>query len=128
MGDTARTGDFKCREVKLDFAEVDQCKPVLLGLSLAGNLVKPLMSLYEAEWREHGYGLCRLVRHCVGHLLFAATAATTSRLLPAPPAAATLSAAAAVLPATGSWADCQRHTPIFPRPFILYIQLLATAL
>jgi hypothetical protein len=36
-------GDFKCREVKLDFAERDECKPVLLGLSLAGNLVKPLM-------------------------------------------------------------------------------------
>ncbi len=31
---------------KLDFAEIDQCKPVLLGLSLAGNLVKPLLSLY----------------------------------------------------------------------------------
>jgi hypothetical protein len=28
----------KCREVKLDFAEIDKCKPVLLGLSLAGNL------------------------------------------------------------------------------------------
>jgi hypothetical protein len=32
-------------------------KPVLLGLSLvAGNLVKPLMSLYGTEWRERGYG------------------------------------------------------------------------
>jgi hypothetical protein len=28
---------------KLDFAEIDQCKPVLLGLSLAGNLVEPSM-------------------------------------------------------------------------------------
>ncbi len=27
---------------KLDFAERDKCKPVLLGLSLAGNLVKAL--------------------------------------------------------------------------------------
>jgi hypothetical protein len=30
----------------LDFAESDHCKPVLLGLSLAINLVKPLMSPY----------------------------------------------------------------------------------
>jgi hypothetical protein len=42
---------------KLDFTEIEQCKPVLLGLSLAGNLVKPLLSLYGAEWRERGYGL-----------------------------------------------------------------------
>ncbi len=41
----------------MDFAEIYQCKPVLLGLSLAGNLVKPLLSLYGTEWREHGYGL-----------------------------------------------------------------------
>jgi hypothetical protein len=26
---------------------------------LAGNLVKPLLSLYGTEWRERGYGLCR---------------------------------------------------------------------
>jgi hypothetical protein len=32
-------------------------KPVLLRLSLAGNLEKPLMSLYGTEWRESGYGL-----------------------------------------------------------------------
>jgi hypothetical protein len=31
---------------KLDFAEIDKCKPVLLRLLLAGNLEKPLMSLY----------------------------------------------------------------------------------
>ncbi len=42
---------------KLDFAKIDQYKPVLLGLSLAGNLVKPLMSLYGTEWRDRGYGL-----------------------------------------------------------------------
>jgi hypothetical protein len=42
---------------KLDFAERDKCKPVLLRLSLAGNQEKLLMSLYETEWREHGYGL-----------------------------------------------------------------------
>jgi hypothetical protein len=39
--------------------EIDQCKPVLLGLSLAGNLVKPLLSLYETEWRDPGYGLSK---------------------------------------------------------------------
>ncbi len=39
------------------FAERDKCKPVLLGLSLAGNLVKPLLSFYGNEWRERGYGL-----------------------------------------------------------------------
>jgi len=27
------------------------------GISLAGNLVKPLLSLYGTEWRERGYGL-----------------------------------------------------------------------
>jgi hypothetical protein len=34
-----------------------KCKPVLLRLSLAGNMEKPLMSLYGTEWRERGYGL-----------------------------------------------------------------------
>jgi hypothetical protein len=29
---------------------------VLLKLSLAGNLEKPLMSLSGTEWRERGYG------------------------------------------------------------------------
>jgi hypothetical protein len=43
--------------LKLDFAERYKCKPVLLRLSLAGNLEKPLMSLYGTEWRERGYGL-----------------------------------------------------------------------
>ncbi len=42
---------------KLDFSERDECKPVLLGLSLAGNLVKPLKSLYGTEWRDRGYRL-----------------------------------------------------------------------
>jgi hypothetical protein len=45
---------------KLDFAEIDLYKPVLPRLSLAGNLVKPLMSLHGTEWRERGYGLCTL--------------------------------------------------------------------
>jgi hypothetical protein len=31
------------------FAENDKNKPVLLRLSLAGNLVKPLISLYGTE-------------------------------------------------------------------------------
>ncbi len=39
----------------MDFAEIDQCKPVLLGLSLAGNLVKALLFLFGTEWREPGY-------------------------------------------------------------------------
>jgi hypothetical protein len=47
--------DIKCREVKTGFAERDECKPVLLRLSWAGNLEKPLMSLYGTEWRERGY-------------------------------------------------------------------------
>ena len=47
-------GYFKCR---VDFTEINQCKPVLLGLSLARNPVKPLLSLYGTEWRERGYGL-----------------------------------------------------------------------
>jgi hypothetical protein len=51
------TGDIKCRAVKTGFAERDKCKPVLLRLSLAGNLEKPLMSLYGTEWRERGFGL-----------------------------------------------------------------------
>jgi hypothetical protein len=38
---------------KLDFAERDECEPVFLRLSLAGNLEKPLMSLYGTEWRVH---------------------------------------------------------------------------
>ncbi len=33
---------------------------VLLGLSLAGNLIKPLLSLYETEWRERGYWLSEI--------------------------------------------------------------------
>jgi hypothetical protein len=37
-------------------SEIDKFKPVLLRLSLAGNLEKPLMPLYGTEWRERGYG------------------------------------------------------------------------
>jgi hypothetical protein len=44
----------------MDCAERDEYKPVLRELSLAGNLVKPLLSLNETEWRERGYGLCLL--------------------------------------------------------------------
>jgi hypothetical protein len=42
---------------KLDFAEIDKCRPVLLRLSLAGNLEKPLVSLYRTVWRECGFGI-----------------------------------------------------------------------
>jgi hypothetical protein len=42
---------------KSAFAQRDKCKPVLLGLSLAENLVKTLLSLYGTKWRERGYGL-----------------------------------------------------------------------
>jgi hypothetical protein len=56
-GGTTWTGDLKCREVKTGFANRDQCKPVLLRLSLAVNLEKPVMSLYGTEWRERGFHL-----------------------------------------------------------------------
>jgi hypothetical protein len=46
--------DFKFRKVKTGFPNINKCKPVLLRLSLAGNLDNPLMSLYG---REHCYGL-----------------------------------------------------------------------
>jgi hypothetical protein len=42
------------------FAEKDKCKPVLLRLSLAGNLEKPLTFLYGNEWSERGCGLWKL--------------------------------------------------------------------
>jgi hypothetical protein len=41
---------------KLDFTYRDKCKLVLLRLSLAENLEKPLMPLNGTEWRETGYG------------------------------------------------------------------------
>jgi hypothetical protein len=34
---------------------------------LAGNLVKPLLSLYGTEWRERGYGLCTV---CCSPVIF----------------------------------------------------------
>jgi hypothetical protein len=42
---------------KLEFAERDQCRPVFLRLSLAGNLEKPVMAHYGTKWMERGYGL-----------------------------------------------------------------------
>jgi hypothetical protein len=42
---------------KLDFVERDECRPVLLRLSLAGNLEKSLKCTYGTEWRERGYEL-----------------------------------------------------------------------
>jgi hypothetical protein len=51
-------GRSKMQGVKNWMLPKDKCKPVLLRLSLAGNLEKPLfMSLYGTEWRERGYGL-----------------------------------------------------------------------
>ncbi len=50
-------GRSQMQRGKLDFAERDICKSVLLRLSLAGNLDKPLLSLYGTEWKERGYGL-----------------------------------------------------------------------
>ncbi len=51
---TTRTGDIRCREVKTDFAERDKCKPVLLRLSLGGNLENhsyvPLLDRMEGAW------------------------------------------------------------------------------
>jgi hypothetical protein len=47
------------------FAERDKCKPVHQGLSLAGNLVKPLLSLYGTKWRERGYGLRQQTRRWI---------------------------------------------------------------
>ncbi len=41
----------------LDFAERESYKPVLLRLSLVGNLEKRLMSLYGTKWRKRGYGV-----------------------------------------------------------------------
>ncbi len=38
-----RGGTTWTEDLRLDFAERDKCKPVLLRLSLAGNLEKPLM-------------------------------------------------------------------------------------
>jgi hypothetical protein len=54
-------GRFQMQGGKNWFLPRDERKPVLLGLSLAGNLVKPLLSLYGTEWRERGYGLCSTV-------------------------------------------------------------------
>jgi hypothetical protein len=44
----------------------DERKPVLLGLSLAGTLVKPILFLYGTGWRERGYGISKtitIIRH-----------------------------------------------------------------
>jgi hypothetical protein len=49
-------GRFQMQGGKNGFCRNRSMHPVLLELSLAGNLVKPLMSLYGAEWRERGYG------------------------------------------------------------------------
>ncbi len=56
-GGTTWTGDLKYREVKLDFfAERDKCKPVLMRLSLAGNLEKPQWDRMDGAWLGYGLG------------------------------------------------------------------------
>ena len=35
---------------------------------MAGNLVKPLLSLYGTEWRELGYGLSLHVQYAAVHV------------------------------------------------------------
>ncbi len=40
---------------KVDFAQRDKCKPVLLRLSLARNLEKSVMSLFWTGWKERGF-------------------------------------------------------------------------
>jgi hypothetical protein len=53
--------DFKCREVKTGF-----CRKRSMQTGSSGTLIwleiwsKPLMSLYGTEWRQGGYGLCKL--------------------------------------------------------------------
>jgi hypothetical protein len=42
---------------KRNFAKRDKSKPVLQRLSLAGNLGKPLLSLYWTEWRKRVFEL-----------------------------------------------------------------------
>jgi hypothetical protein len=54
----------------MDFAERDKCKPVLLRLSLARNLEKPLISLHGTKWRERGYGLMELLQHAESTLMW----------------------------------------------------------
>ncbi len=43
-GGTTWTGDFTCREIKSGFRRKRWMQTVLLGLSLVGNLIKPLLS------------------------------------------------------------------------------------
>ncbi len=58
-GCTTWTVDFKCREVKTGFCRKRWMQTVSSG---AGNLVKPLISLYGTERRECGNGLCSLTQ------------------------------------------------------------------
>jgi hypothetical protein len=57
---------MECREVKTGLCRNRTMQTVLLRRSLAGNPVKPFMSLFGTEWRERssestawerGYGL-----------------------------------------------------------------------
>ncbi len=69
-------GDLKCREVKIGFWR-KRCKSVILRLAKAGNLEKPLMSLYGTEWREHdAYAI-----HTVGSVIRVAAKIKVAALL-----------------------------------------------
>jgi hypothetical protein len=45
---------------KLDFAEREKCKPVLLSLSLAGNLEKHPWDRMEGAWLWYQIKLCTI--------------------------------------------------------------------
>jgi hypothetical protein len=57
-------GGFQMQGGKNWILSKEMNAPVLLGLSLAGNLVKPLLSLYGTKWRERGNGLCMRIQLC----------------------------------------------------------------
>jgi hypothetical protein len=75
-GSTIWKGCFKCREVKTGFCRNRSMQSE--RLSLAGYLVKPILSLYGTKWREHGYGF----RSVIGSLLGPQTIEYTERQRP----------------------------------------------
>jgi hypothetical protein len=52
---------------KLDLAEIDECKPLLLRFLLAGNLFKPLVSLYGTELEGSWLWTQYEIPHCTVH-------------------------------------------------------------
>ncbi len=63
-------GKFQMQGGKNWIFPKDDCKPVLQGLSLAGNLVKSLLFLYGTDWRERGYGLSWIMPLTINELIF----------------------------------------------------------